>query len=36
MDSKPDGLPSVALAKDGGGKTNLSYDISMLKQVKLF
>ena len=35
-DSKPCGLPSVALAKDGGGKTNLTYDISTLKQVKLF
>ena len=32
----PDGLPSVALAKDGGGKANLTYDISTLKQVKLF
>jgi len=32
----PDGLPSVALAKDGGGKTNLTYDISTLKMAKLF
>ena len=35
-DGIPDGLPSVALAKDGGGRTNLSYGISTLKQVKLF
>ena len=35
-DSKPCGLPSVALAKDGGGRTNLTYDISTLKQAKLF
>ena len=35
-DSQPYGLPSVALAKDGGGKTNLSYDISTLKMEKLF
>ena len=35
-DSKPDGLPSVALAKDGGGRTNLTYDISTLKMAKDF
>jgi len=32
----PDGLPSVALAKDGGGRTNLTYDISTLKMAKDF
>ena len=32
----PDGLPSVALAKDGGGRTNLTYDISTLKMAKIF
>ena len=40
-----DGLPGrkkgnqislVAFVKSGGGKTNLTYDISTLKQVKLF
>ena len=35
-DGIPDGLPSVALAKDGGGRTNLTYDISTLTMVKDF
>ena len=35
-DSKPDGLPSVALAKDGGGETNLTYDIFKLKLANVF
>ena len=34
-DSKT-GLPSVDLAKDGGGRTNLTYDISTLTVTKLF
>ena len=35
-DSKPYGLPSVALAKDGGGRTKLTYAISTLTMAKVF
>ena len=30
------GLPSADLTKDGGGRTNLTYDISTLTMTKLF
>jgi len=32
----PDGLPSAALAKDGGGKKGISNNSLTLKQAKVF